>query len=209
MKGEFSYTKFLIWSTDGRTNDLLKSISFLFLFHLLTHNAGWGSLWWCLLASFIKRWINNMTWPTKKCVPHSFHWLLSKATNTAAYPFLPGMLFHDSLHGKLTKFRFIIKKVIISYFVLNNQGLKSANKYGLYGEMAWVVMCRWRYQFRYNYPFAKAFSPSILLYSLVYFWLRLGLVTDYEFLHTNFVFCTSVYLIWRLSAIKVLTFWLD
>ena len=47
-------------------------------------------------------------------------------TRTNTYSLSPGTLFDHFSHGKLTKFAFILNKFIISYSIINNQILKSA-----------------------------------------------------------------------------------
>ena len=49
-------------------------------------------------------------------------------------------VFHNFLHGKLTKFALIINKFILSYYVLPNQSLKLVHKCGLHSEIVWVAI---------------------------------------------------------------------
>ena len=59
-------------------------------------------------------------------------------TTTTHYP--PGALFHDCLCGKLTKYGFIINKLIVYNLVLCNQSLKSAHKYVFDSEMTCLAI---------------------------------------------------------------------
>ena len=62
-------------------------------------------------------------------------WFTGIGAIIPTYPLSPSTLLHDILCQNVTKFAFIINKLIISNFALCNQILKSTHKYAFYGEM--------------------------------------------------------------------------